>query len=220
MPLCPRHWSKKVRTDGKRSNGSIYGDIDEESERLRGLHLQNTYFGEMRRLKIMQDDSISSSDVFGINDLQDRLKMFCKEQGLDFPLFWMIKPNDYYMGYAVSLHLNGKDRWEEFDTKVIFVLKDFSDRENREVEERLLNHMFEEIGDPIVLTVKEVESPNQLRFLKEIGMMKMPVTWSDSNQNEYAVYAKGNLEMGGFVNLMERVEYIGKEIVYKENDGK
>jgi len=24
----------------------------------------------------------------------------------------------------------------------------------------------------------------------------------------------------GFVNLMERIEYIGKEIVYKEEDGK
>ena len=45
-------------------------------------------------------------------------------------------------------------------------------------------------------------------------MMKMPVTWSDANQIEYAVYTKGNLEMGGFVNLMERVEYIGKEYVY------
>jgi hypothetical protein len=28
------------------------------------------------------------------------------------------------------------------------------------------------------------------------------------------------LEMGGFVNLMERIEYIGKEIVFKEEDGK
>ena len=174
----------------------------------------------MRRLKMMQEDSISSPDVFGMNDLQDRLRMFCKEQGLDIPQFWVIKPDGYYMGYAVSLHLSGKDRWEEFDAKVIYVLRDFSDRENREVEERLLKHMCEEIGEPIVQTVKEVESPNQLRFLKGIGLMKMPVTWSDSNQNEYAVYAKGNLEMGGFVNLMERVEYIGKEIVYKEVDGK
>lgn len=169
---------------------------------------------------MMQEDSISSPDVFGMNDLQDRLRMFCKEQGLDIPQFWVIKPDGYYMGYAVSLHLSGKDRWEEFDAKVIYVLRDFSDRENREVEERLLKHMCEEIGEPIVQTVKEVESPNQLRFLKGIGLMKMPVTWSDSNQNEYAVYAKGNLEMGGFVNLMERVEYIGKEIVYKEVDGK
>jgi hypothetical protein len=155
-------------------------------------------------------------DPFGMNDLQDRLKVFCKEQGLDIPQFWVIKPDDYYMGYAVSLHLNGKDRWEEFDANLVYVLRDFSDRENREVEERLLNHMFEEIEEPIVLTIKEVESPNQLRFLKGIGLMKMPVTWSDTCQNMYDVYAKGNLEMGGFVNLMERIEYIGKKIVYNE----
>ena len=155
-------------------------------------------------------------DPFGMNDLQDRLKKFCIGQSMDMPQFWIIKPDEYYMSYAVSLHLSGKDRWEEFDAKVIFVLRDFSDRENREVEERLLNHMFEEIEEPIVLTIKEVESPNQLRFLKGIGLMKMPVTWSDTCQNVYDVYAKGNLEMGGFVNLMERIEYIGKEIVYNE----
>ena len=170
----------------------------------------------MRRLKIMQEDSFSSNDLFGMNDLQNRLKKFCKEQGMDIPQFWIIQPDGYYMGYAASLHLSGKDRWEEFDANVVYVLRDFSDRENREVEERLLNHMFEEIEEPIVLTIKEVESPNQLRFLKGIGLMKMPVTWSDTCQNVYDVYAKGNLEMGGFVNLMERIEYIGKEIVYNE----
>ena len=47
----------------------------------------------------------------------------------------------------------------------------------------------------------------------------MPVTWSDKNHNEFEVYAKDHLEMGGFVNLMERVEYIGKEIVYKQGNG-
>ncbi len=174
----------------------------------------------MRCLKIMQEEPVSSIDQFGLNDMQDRLKAFCKEQGLDIPQFWIIKPDSYYLGYAVSLHLNGKDRWEEFDAKVIYVLRDFSGRENREIEERLLKHMFKELGEPIVLTVMEVESPNQQRFFKEIGMMKMPVTWSDSNKNDYAVYAKGNLEMGGFVNLMERIEYIGKEIVYKEEHEK
>ena len=99
------------------------------------------------------------------------------------------------------------------------MLKDFSDRENREAEERLLNHMFEELGEPVVLTVKAVASPNQLRFFKHVGMMKMPVTWADYQQNDYVVYAKGKLEMCGFVNLMERVEYKGKEIVYKDEDG-
>ena len=170
----------------------------------------------MRRLKKMQEESFSSTDLFGMNDLEDRLKKFCIDQSMDMPQFWIIKPDDYYIGYAVSMHLSGKDRWEEFDAKVVYMLRDFSDRENREVEKRLLNYMFEEIEEPIVLTIKEVESPNQLRFLKGIGLMKMPVTWSNTYQNMHDVYAKGNLEMGGFVNLMERIEYIGKEIVYNE----
>jgi len=34
--------------------------------------------------------------------------------------------------------------------------------------------------------------------------------WEDEAQHEYEVYVKGQLEMGPFANLMERVEYIGK----------
>ena len=174
----------------------------------------------MRRLKIMQEDPISSNDLFGMNDLQNRLKMFCKEQGVDIPQFWIIQPDGYYMSYAVSMHLSGKDRWEEFDAKVIFLLRDFSERENREAEKRVLNHMFEELGEPVVLTIKAETSPRQQLFFKHVGLMKMPVTWGDDYQNVYEVYTKGQLEMGGFVNLMERIEYIGKEIFYKEEDGK
>lgn len=158
---------------------------------------------------------MAEGDLFGVNDLQDRLKAFCKEQGLATPRFWIFPPEGYYICHAVSLHLKGKDKWEEFDANVIFVLKDFSMRENREMEANRLRCMFEDLGEPIVMTSKMAESPsNQQRFYKSIGLTKMPVTWSDHNQNEYEVYAKGKLDMGGFVNLMERVEYIGKEVVY------
>ena len=51
---------------------------------------------------------MACGDVFGMNNLQDRLKLFCKEQGLDVPQFWIIKPDDCYMSYATSLHLSGK----------------------------------------------------------------------------------------------------------------
>ena len=171
----------------------------------------------MRRLKIMSEDvPMASGDLFGTNDLQDRLKAFCKEQGLEAPRFWIFPPDGYYICHAVSLHLKGKDRWEEFDASVIFVLKDFSTREDREMEANRLRCMFEDFGEPIVMTSKMAESPsNQQRFYKSIGLIKMPVTWSDQHQNEYEVYAKGHLEMGGFVNLMERVEYIGKGFVYR-----
>ena len=37
----------------------------------------------MRRLKIMSDDvPMACGDVFGINDMLDRLKEFCREQGI------------------------------------------------------------------------------------------------------------------------------------------
>ena len=66
------------------------------------------------------------------------------------------------------------------------------------------------------MTSKVAESPSsQQRFYKSIGLTKMPVTWSDHHQNEYEVYVKGQLIMDEFASLMERVEYIGKEIVYK-----
>jgi hypothetical protein len=171
----------------------------------------------MRRLKIMSEEvPMAEGDLFGVNDLQDRLKAFCREQGLEAPRFWIFPPDGYYICHAVSLHLNGKDRWEEFDVNVVFVLKDFSTREDREMEAGRLRCIFEDLGEPIVFTSKMAESPsNQQRFYKSIGLTKMPVTWSDHHQNEYEVYAKGHLEMGGFVNLMERVEYIGKEIVWR-----
>ena len=170
----------------------------------------------MRILKIMSEEMEIPKDPFGTDDLQDRLKAFCREQGLEAPRFWIFQPNGYYICHAVSLHLNGKDRWEEFDANVIFVLKDFSIRENREMEANRLKSMFKDLGEPIVMTTKMAESPsNQQRFYKSIGLTKMPVTWSDHHQNEYEVYVKGELEMGGFVNLMERIEYIGKEYVYR-----
>lgn len=168
----------------------------------------------------MSEDIEIPKDPFGTDDLQDRLKAFCREQGLDAPHFWIFPPDGYYICHAVSLHLNGKDRWEEFDASVIFVLKDFSMRENCEMEAGRLQSMFDDLGEPIVLTSKMAESPsNQQRFYKSIGLTRMPVSWSDENQNVYEVYAKGHLGMGGFVNLMERVEYIGKEIVYKQGNG-
>lgn len=160
----------------------------------------------------MSEDLMVEGDLFGVNDLQVRLKAFCREQSLEAPLFWFFPP----ICYAVSLHLNGKDRWEEFDANVVFMLKDFSARENRETEANRLRCMFEDIGEPIVMTSKMAELPDKQQFFcKSIGLTKIPVTWSDQNHCEYEIYAKGKLEMGGFVNLMERIEYIGGEYVYR-----
>jgi len=170
----------------------------------------------MRRLKIISDDvPMACGDMFGTNDLQDRLKTFCREQGLEMPRFWIFPPNGVYMCYAVSLHLTGKDRWEEFDAKVVYLLKDLDEIGNNEALGNRLHCMFEELGMPVVLTAKVAERPDcQQRFYKGIGLLKMPVTWCDNHQNDYEIYVKGQLEMGSFVSLMEHVEYIGKELVY------
>ena len=175
----------------------------------------------MRRLKIMKDDvPMACGDEFGVSDLDDRLKAFCREQGLEMPRFWIFPPNGVYMCYAVSLHLTGKDCWEEFDAKVVYLLKDLNEIGNNEALGNRLRCLFEDLGEPVVLTVKADDSNSHQCFFKGLGMTRLPVTWSDENQQDYEVYMKGFIEMGGFVNLMERVGYIGKEIIFKEADGK
>lgn len=170
----------------------------------------------MRRLKIMRDDvPMACGDKFGVNDLDERLKAFCEEQGLEIPRFRIFPPNGVCLCYAVSLHLTGKDRWEEFDAKVVYLLNDLNEIGNNEALGDRLRCMFEDLGEPVILTIKADETSNHQQFFKSLGMTRVPVTWADKHQQDYEVYAKGHLDMGGFVNLMERVEYIGKEIIYK-----
>ena len=172
----------------------------------------------MRKLKIMFEDvPMATDDPFDVNDLQDRLKAFCRKEGLEAPRFWVFPPDGCYVCHAVSLHLASKDKQYEYDGTVIFELKDFSGMENRDAEANRLRCMFEELREPIILTSKVAEnSNNQHRFFKNVGLSKIPVTWSDYHQNKYEVYVKGQLIMDEFASLMERIEYIGKELVYYE----
>ena len=174
----------------------------------------------MQRLKIMSDDvSMACGDVFGINDMLDRLKEYCRVQGIEVPMTRLIEVDGVLMPYAVPMHLSGKDRWEEFDAEAIFLLVVFPDKEDREAEACRLRVMAEEFERPCLLTTRAAFSPRQDQFYRKFGFMKMPVTWSDDADREYEVFVKGQLEMGSFVSLIEHVEYIGKEIVYK-NYGK
>lgn len=145
---------------------------------------------------------------------------------MDAPQFWIINPDRYIdpgggclMPYAAVLHLSGKDRWEEFEASAFFLLTDFSERENREMEQSKLEIAFRDLGEPVVLTTRMPEGlsrqRNNLNFYRSVGMTRMPVTWEDNAQHEYEVYVKGHIGMGPFANLMERMEYIGKEIVYR-----
>lgn len=164
----------------------------------------------------MPEDAVIPCDPFGTDNLQDRLKAFCFEYDLDMPKFWVFPPNGVYMCYAVSLHLKGNDRWEEFDSNLIFMLKSLDEIKNLDALENRLHYIIEDIGEPVVVTMKTDETAQQLEFFKRMGLLNIPVTWSDDNQNLYKVYVKGQLEMGGFVNLMEHVEYIGKEVIFKQ----
>ena len=165
-------------------------------------------------MKIMSDDvPMACGDVFGTNDLQDRLKAFCREQEMEMPRFWVLptEPEGCLVCHAVSLRLTGKDNWEGIEANVIFVLKDFSTMENREAEANRLQCIFKELGEPVLLTAKVAErSDKQQLFYKSIGLVKIPVSWQDDEQNEYEVYVWGNMLMDTFAYVMEQVEYIGK----------
>ena len=116
--------------------------------------------------------------------------------------------------YFIPLHLVKNDWMDQFDAEVVFLLLDFPNREKREAEECKLKVVAKEFERPCLLTTKAVFLSRQDSFYGSFGFMKMPVTWSDKAGREYEVFMKGQLEMGSFVSLMERVEYIGKEIVY------
>ena len=63
----------------------------------------------MRRLKIMSDDvPMACGDVFGINDMLDRLEEFCREQGLEMDTFAYAMEQMKYIGEIVYLEDGGK----------------------------------------------------------------------------------------------------------------
>ncbi len=169
----------------------------------------------MQRLRMIPNCSKDIENFFGMNDLQDRLKAFCLEQGLEVPAVRLIEMDGVLMPYAVPLHLVRDDQMGQYDIVVVFLLADFPDRE---AETERLKVMAEEFERPCLLTTKAAFSTRQDGFYKSLGFMRMPITWEDEAQRDYEVYMKGQLEICDFVGLMEQVEYIGKEIVYSDNE--
>ena len=149
----------------------------------------------MRRLKIMSDDvPMACGDEFGVNELQDRLKAFCREHGWEMPRFWIFPPKGYYVCHCFSMHLKGKGNWKDVEASVVFMLMDFSTMDNREIEANHLSSMLKDLGEPVVLTSKVAEMHNhQQRFFESVGLVKMPVRWEDDAQNEYEVYVYGKI---------------------------
>lgn len=133
------------------------------------------------------------------------LKMYCREQGYGIPKFW---PAGYTNDYAVSLHMVANDRWEEFEANVVFLLG-----EHGRNETQLLGHILEKLQEPVALTVLLAESINNLNIYKSLGFTLMPVRLTDINKNEYEVYIKGSMKMGGWANMMTRIEGTGCDII-------
>lgn len=132
------------------------------------------------------------------------LKVYCNEHGYESPRFW---PANFTKDYAVSLHMTDNG-WEEFDANVVFLLG-----EHGKNEAKLLDQILDELKEPVVLTIPLAVSAYQQKLYKSFGLVLVPARWTNKNQEEYEVYIKGQMNMGGFANLMDNVENIGGHVV-------
>jgi hypothetical protein len=121
------------------------------------------------------------------------------------PKFW---PASCTKDFAVSLHMMGNDRWEEFDANVVFVLGEYGKKQTK-----LLGKILDELKEPVVLTIPLAVPANQQKLYKSLGFTLMPVRLTDTNEREHEVYIKGSMKMGGWANMMTRVEGIDSDII-------
>ena len=140
-----------------------------------------------------------------IGIVANELKMYCSEHGYESPRFW---PANFTKEYAVSLLMVGNDRLEEFDANVVFLLG-----EHGKNEAKLLGQILDELKESVVLTIPLALSANQQKLYKSLGFILMPVRLTDTNEREHEVYIKGSMKMGGWANMMTRVEGIDSDII-------
>lgn len=68
----------------------------------------------------MSDDvPMACGDVFGINDMLDRLEVFCREQGIEQPVMRLIEVDGVLRPYFIPLHLVKNDQMCQYDVEVI-----------------------------------------------------------------------------------------------------
>jgi hypothetical protein len=140
-----------------------------------------------------------------ISIMANELKDYCKEHGYDNPKFW---PASCTKDYAVSICVRSNDLWEEFEASVVCIIGEY-----RNNEAKYLGQILKELQEPIVLTVPIAVSANKQTLYRSHGFSLMPTKWTDENEREFEVLVKGSMKMGGFVNLMERVESISGHVV-------
>ena len=156
--------------------------------------------GDLNFIRAVTDKNIHKD----ISIMANELKAYCKEQGYDKPKFW---PASCTKDYAVSIRMRGNDLWEKFEANVVFIIG-----EHRNNEAKILGQILNELQEPVVLTVPLAISANKQALYRSLGFLLVPARWTN-NLEEFEIYIKGQMSMGGFVNLMEQVERIGCKIV-------
>ena len=156
--------------------------------------------GDLNFIRAVTDKNLHKD----ISIMANELKVYCKEHGYDNPKFW---PASCTKDYAVSIRMRDNDRWEKYRADVVFL---YGEHEKNEAQ--LLEQIIKDLQEPIVLIVPLAESASQQNLYKRLGLVLIPARWTN-NLEEFEIYIKGQMSMGGFVNLMEQVERIGSKIV-------
>ena len=159
--------------------------------------------GDLNFIRAVTDKNLHKD----ISIMANELKVYCKEHGYDNPKFW---PASCTKDYAVSIRMRDNDRWEEYRADVVFLSGEHCNN-----EAILLGQILKKLQDPVILIVPLALSVNSQSLYKSLGFLLVPARWTNNqNQEEHEVYIKGQMSMGGFVNLMERgVESIANNLL-------
>ncbi len=166
---------------------------------------------KMAEITYMNDFGLDKvpTDPFGIKEMLSALQGYSEENGFECPMIWLGKRGDVLVPFAVPLHLFSTDKQFAYDGHVVFVL-------NNDVANKDRVHAFiSKLAEPILLTV-QLKEVSQKDTYEGVGMKIAPTRWSDDNGNEYEVYMKGEMDMETFGQLMQQIEYIGSNIIYKD----
>lgn len=168
---------------------------------------------------IMADIQKNPNDLFGDESYLSHLKCTCNKEDMKDPMFWIIKPDDRYMGYAVSMHLSGGEKENHYDTNVVFITNDLSSMKNRMMELSLLRYIKQHLGAPLLLTLKASATGANDNIMKAVCLEKLPIRWYDTDNQAYEIFAYSSEQLGDLEHLMGRVNDIGQDLIYHKDWG-
>ena len=172
--------------------------------------------------RIMSDIQQDENDPFGDDTYLYMIKFCCEiDKNSEDPKFWIIKPANRHMGYAVSIHLYGGKAETHYDAHVVFVTNDLSSMKNRTAELMLIRNMKMELSAGTLLTMKAPDtstsvSPSNESILRSAGFVKLPQDWTDEKGQTYEVYTYGSQKPEALPLIMERIEQLGKTLIYRQ----